>query len=531
MKAYINAKIYTMDIENPDATYLVVEDGKIIETGKNFNESIYASSLLENDIIDLQGGVIVPGFWETHLHIVDGMRSLTELNLRSLNSVKELERAITTYAEKIGEADWVIGHGWDEEKLFEGRFPDRHLLDKLHCEHPVILIRMDGHSLCLNTKAIEYMGINQLTESSEVPFDGSGFSTGMLYENAANEALQKIILGFSEEYIEKLVLKAQELFLQNGITSINDICTTYGRYFDIYRRLQKKGKLKIRITTAPYGMDEESIEDFDARKGDETDFLRIAAPKYFIDGSFGSRTALLMEEYADDPGNHGLQLIQEDLLKDIILHNETLNQPITIHAIGDQAVHIVLDCIEQTRVHNNRDIRNRIEHIQIVQDCDIDRFKALDVTASFQPVFLYEEELTQSRVGRERFSMIYRFKSFIDKGINVVLNSDFPYGGGAMPAKKDQSKYIGFEPLLGIHAACYRQLNPSEGIEPKQALQCYTSNSAFANYREKELGKLKKGYFADFIVLSQDITKGSPDDLLKTEVLSTYINGEQVYKK
>lgn len=531
MKAYINAKIYTMDIENPVESYLVIHEGRIVETGKSIADSMYANQLKEEDITDLAGSVVAPGFWESHLHIVDGIRSLEELNLRSISNLVELAKEIASYTNRIGENDWVIGHGWDEEKHFSGKFPDRQLLDQLHKEHPVVLIRMDGHSLCLNTKAIELLGINHKAESSEIPFDSYGIATGMLYENAANEVVQNIVESFSEEYIEKLVLRAQELFLQNGITSVNDICTLYGRYFDIYRRLQRSGRLKIRITTAPYGMDEESLEEFDARKGDETDRLRIAAPKYFIDGSFGSRTALLMEEYADAPGNYGLQLIEREQLKEIILRNEVLNQPITIHAIGDKAVNIVLDSIDQTRVNNHRDIRNRIEHIQIVQDSDIERFRALDVTASFQPVFLYEEELTKARLGAERFPMIYRFKSFIDKGVNVVLNSDFPYGGGEMPAKKDNSKYIGFEPILGIHAACYKQLNPPESIEPLQALSCYTSNAAFANYREKELGKLKKGYFADFVVLSEDIMKCSPEVLLKTEVLGTFIHGEMVYKK
>lgn len=531
MKAYINAKIYTLDANNTIVGYLIEEGGKIVETGESFEGSEYASIINKENIIDLENAVVTPGFWESHLHIVDGLRSLEELNLRGLSSLKELKKAIVGYASRIKSNDWIIGHGWDEKKLFEGRFPHRQLLDELYKECPVILIRMDGHSLCLNSKGIELMNIDRMTPSSEIPFDEEGKATGMLFENAANDVVRNIVESFSEEYIENLVLKAQDLFLQNGISSVNDICTFYGRYFDIYRKLQKSGKLKMRITTAPYGLDEKSLEEFDLRKGDETDILKIAAPKYFIDGSFGSRTALLMEEYADAVGNFGLQLIEKEQLKNIIMQNETINQPITIHAIGDKAVKIILDSIEETRVNNQRDIRNRIEHIQIIREEDIQRFKELDVTASFQPVFLYEEELTLSRLGRERFSMIYRFKSFIEKGVNVIFNSDFPYGGGDMPSKKDNSKYSGFEPILGIHAACYRQLNATESVEPLQALRCYTVNAAFANYREKELGKLAKGYFADFVVLSKDILKCSPEELLKTEVLKTVVNGEIVYNK
>lgn len=531
MKAYINAKIYTLDTNNTEASYLIEQDGRIAETGKNFEESKYAGLIDKKDIIDLENAIVAPGFWESHLHIVDGLRSLEELNLRGISSIQELEQAIVRYASGIKSNDWIIGHGWDEKKLFGGRFPDRKLLDKLYSNNPVILIRMDGHSLCLNSKGIEMMKIDKMTPNSEIPFDEEGKATGMLYENAANNVIQTILEGFSEEYIENLVLKAQELFLQNGICSVNDICTFYGRYFDIYRKLQKSGKLKVRITTAPFGLDEESLEEFDLRKCDETDSLKISAPKYFIDGSFGSRTALLMDEYADAAGNYGLQLIGKEQLKDIIIQNETINQPITIHAIGDKAVKIILDSIEETRVNNQRDIRNRIEHIQIIQESDIQRFNELDVTASFQPVFLYEEELTLSRLGIERFPMIYRFKSFIEAGVNVIFNSDFPYGGGDMPYKKDNSKYIGFEPILGMHAACYRQLNKPESIEPLQALRCYTANAAFANYREKELGKLEIGCFADFVVLSKDILKCSPEELLQTEVLKTIVNGEIVYNK
>lgn len=531
MKAYINAKIYTLDAQNTIAGYLIEEGGKIVETGSNFEDSEYTSIIEKEKIIDLEGAVVTPGFWESHLHIVDGLRSLEELNLRGINSLLELKMAIAEYASKIKSKDWIIGHGWDEEKIFGGNFPDRQLLDELYKDRPVILIRMDGHSLCLNSKGIALLNIDRMTPSSEVPFDKEGKSTGMLFENAANDVIRNIVEDFSEEYIENLVLKAQQLFLQNGISSVNDICTLYGRYFDIYRKLQKSGKLKMRITTAPYGLDEKSLEEFDIRKGDETDILKISAPKYFIDGSFGSRTALLMEEYTDEAGNNGLQLLEKEQLKDIILQNETINQPITIHAIGDKAVKIILDSIEETRVNNQRDIRNRIEHIQIICAEDIQRFKELDVTASFQPVFLYEEDLTLSRLGRGRFPMIYRFKSFIDKGVNVIFNSDFPYGGGDMPHKKDNSKYVGFEPILGMHAACYRQLNAPESVEPLQALHCYTTNAAFANYREKELGKLIKGYFADFVVLSKDILKCSPKELLRTEVLKTVVNGEIVYKK
>jgi predicted amidohydrolase YtcJ len=134
-------------------------------------------------------------------------------------------------------------------------------------------------------------------------------------------------------------------------------------------------------------------------------------------------------------------------------------------------------------------------------------------------------------LGKERLPRVYRIRSFIEEGVNVILNSDWPYGGEEFPEKPDGTSYIGFEPLLGIHAACCKQMNPSEALTPMQALKCYTVNPAYVNYREKELGKLKKGYLADFAVLSKDITNISAEEIINTEVIATFIKGKKVYEK
>ncbi|MFZ5352232.1 MAG: amidohydrolase [Bacillota bacterium] len=527
MILYKNCKVITLNDKCEAADTIVVENGKIVFAG--LERDCPVEFLAKSEQVDLRGGTVVPGFWESHLHLVDGMRSLLELNLRSCNDYDSFISKFSEYKAGIQPGEYIIGHGWDENRIFSGRFPDRRLLDSICDTHPIILIRMDGHSLCVNTKAVELLELNRLEASTEAPFDADGMPTGMFYENSAIAIVDRLVKELPDSYIERLVLSAQELFVQNGITSINDICTRYGRYFDIYRRLQKLGKLKLRIVTSPYGSELESVEEFDARTGEETDRLKIGPPKYFIDGSFGSRTALLFEDYSDEQGNSGLQLIERDELINIIMDNEMLNKPINIHAIGDKAVSIVLDCIEASRSGNQRDIRSRIEHIQIVKNNDIERFKALDVTASFQPVFLYETELTRSRLGTDRINSVYRFRSFLDRGVNVVFNSDWPYGGGDMPYKPDNSRYIGFEPLLGMHAACCLQMNDCEAVSPMEALSCYTTNAAYVNYMEKELGKITEGCYADFVVLSNDISECDSNEIVNTKVLMTIINGEIVY--
>jgi predicted amidohydrolase YtcJ len=527
MEIYRNCRIITMDEELPNGDYMVVNSGRVVEIGRGIIKPEYEDAKQ----VDLKGGVIVPGFWESHLHIATGMRSLMELNLRDCSDSKQLRERVNAYCSKIALGDWVIGHGWDERKFFGGKFPDRYVLDEFCNSHPMVLVRMDGHSLCVNTAAIEHLGLQGLESSPEAPQGADGKPSGMFFESTASDILASIECLFPDNYIEKVILSAQDLFFKNGITSVNDISIQYGRYLELYRKLGAEGKLKLRITASPNGADEDLVEDFEMNKSNQNERLKIGPPKYFMDGSFGSRTALLWEEYSDDPGNKGLQLIEKEELEAIINSNAAKGSPINIHAIGDRAVSLILDAFDKQKGTKKRGLRSRIEHIQIIKAEDIERFKQNSITASFQPAFLYEVDLTLSRLGQERLPRVYRIKSFIDQGINVVLNSDWPYGGEEFPPKPDGSKYIGFEPILGIHAACCKQMNESESVTPSQALQCFTVNPAYVNYREKELGKLKNGYLADFTVLSRDITEIVAEEIINTEVLATYISGKKVYEK
>ena len=527
MEIYRNCSIITMDSEMPNADYMVVNSGRIVEIGRGMVKPEFE----EAKQVDLKGNVVIPGFWESHLHIASGMRSLMELNLRDCVDSKQLRERVNAYCSKIAPGDWVIGHGWDEKRLFGDRFPDRSVLDELCNSHPMVLVRMDGHSLCVNTAAIEHLGLQGLESSPEAPQGADGKPSGMFFESTASDILASIECLFPDNYIEKVILSAQDLFFKNGITSVNDISIQYGRYLELYRKLGAEGKLKLRITASPNGVDEDLVEDFEMNKNNQNERLKIGAPKYFMDGSFGSRTALLWEEYSDDPGNKGLQLIEKEELEAIIGSNAAKGRPVNIHAIGDRAVGLILDAFDKVKRANKKELRSRIEHIQIIKAEDIERFKRNSITASFQPIFLYEVGLTMSRLGKERLPRVYRIKSFIDQGINVILNSDWPYGGEEFPEKPDGTRYIGFEPIMGIHAACCKQMNDSEAVTPEQALQCFTVNPAFVNYREQELGKLKKGYLADFAVLSGDITKIAAEEIINTEVLVTYISGKKVYEK
>ncbi len=527
MILYKNGNFLTMDAHMPTGNYMVVEDGIIADVGMGDIPEKYCAAVQ----MDLKGRTVIPGFWETHLHIIDGMRSLTELNMRSMSCLQTLKEKLEAYCKRLSADDWVIGHGWDESLLFGGCFPTRQLMDALCQERPFAAIRMDGHSLCLNTCAMKGLDLLKPFDSAEVPAGADGFPAGMFFENAASEIAAKIRRSLSEAYLERLVLEAQSLFVENGICSVNDICTAEPRILDLYRRLEREGKLRIRVTAAADGLNNESVLYFNKHRGSESEHLRIGFPKLFMDGSFGSRTALLYDEYSDDHGNIGLRLLEESKLDDVLKRHNSNEIPVTVHAIGDLAVSSVLDSMERIKDQIGHLVRNRIEHMQIIRESDIGRFKALAATASFQPVFLYEEEMTLARLGESRLNQTYRFRSMVESGANVVFNSDWPYGGGSFPAKKDGTPYIGFEPILGIHAAASHHHNMKERLTVMEALKCYTINSAYANNSEVFLGRLKQGYKADFIVLSEDMSVLTGEQVKDVDVVMTVVNGELLYMR
>jgi predicted amidohydrolase YtcJ len=232
MEIYRNCRIITMDEELPNGDYMVVNSGRVVEIGRGIIKPEYEDAKQ----VDLKGGVIVPGFWESHLHIATGMRSLMELNLRDCSDSKQLRERVNAYCSKIAPGDWVIGHGWDERKFFGGKFPDRYVLDEFCNSHPMVLVRMDGHSLCVNTAAIEHLGLQGLESSPEAPQGADGKPSGMFFESTASDILASIECLFPDNYIEKVILSAQDLFFKNGITSVNDISIQYGRYLELYRK-------------------------------------------------------------------------------------------------------------------------------------------------------------------------------------------------------------------------------------------------------------------------------------------------------
>ncbi|EYE89413.1 hypothetical protein Q428_02835 [Fervidicella metallireducens AeB] len=527
--ALINGKVFSMNSKDETYEAVGISEGKIKLTGTTID---VLNNMTNPEVIDLNGKIVLPGFFESHIHFLDFARTLIDLDLKNIKNREEFEDVLSAYSKGLPKDEWILGFGWNEAYLFDGIMPSRELLDGIVQNKPVCLIKQDGHAVILNSCALNILKLDKFKNTfsdEKAPRDSDENYTGLFYEDLVFKILGMITEKLSDVYFKTALKRADYQLISNGITMINDIMTQYPVIYNIYRTMHQKGELNVRIKAGALGGSKE-YDEFMNLKGDE--FLSVGPVKYFMDGSFGSRTALLFEDYEDDIGNKGMQNITDDKLYEIIEDSLKNNIQIAIHAIGDKAVNKVLNVYEDVfSKYPNKEVRNRIEHIQIIKEEDIDRFKKLGIVASYQPVFNLESTLTINRIGMRRIKDSYRFRTFIEKDIPVIFNSDCPYGSEYL-RKKDGTYFKGFEPMIGLHCAANElNLNRREVVPINEAVRCFTFWPAFANHLEDKLGTVEIGKLADLVVLDRDIFEIDKCELKDTNVEMTIINGKIVYKK
>lgn len=525
-----NGHVLTLDPDRPRAEAVAVSGKRISAVGSD--AEIAAMKTARTREVDMAGGTLVPGFIDSHLHLIEGGRTLIELRLRDCNSPAELEQRLRDVAANKEPGEWVIGHGWDDEVLTPGQKPHRTTLDAIVPNHPVVLVRRDGHSVWLNSAAIKTLNVAHLAPiaAEEIPRDGDGMPSGMFYERSCVQVLIKLHNKLPRAYLKRAVCEAMARFARAGLTMVHDVATSYPQDCLLYHRLRRADDLSLRIVSSPYGTIRLSTTSFALLRMLDNPMLRVGPAKYFLDGSFGSSTALLNEPYADDSQgtNIGLQTLSDAQLERVFNLSLRRRRTVVIHAIGDRALELAVAAVERARArYGARDVRNRLEHVQIVDPALIPRFQAAGLVASFQPNFFYEKEMTLQRLGRARMKQCYLIRDFWDAGVPVILSSDWPFGGGIFPLRPDGTRYEACEPLLGIHAAVERLgFDPTQALTAEEALAAYTRNAAWAHYREGELGTITPGKLADFALLSQDITAIPTAAILETEVRMTIVGGE-----
>lgn len=527
-KIFVNGHILTMDESHPEAEALAIGQGKILAVG---NSKTIKKSYPGADAIDLAGKTVMPGIIESHGHLLSLGQSFLELNLEGIATPEEAAEKVRQRALQTPAGAWITGWGWDEG-AWAKNYPTDRVLSEAAPKNPVYLRGLHGFASWVNAKAMEVAGI---TSSTPNPPNGEILKeakthrpTGIL-TNKAQSAVEKHIPPPAPGQIEKALELAQEECLKNGLTTVHEANTT-SEMLAAFRRLIKKDKLKIRIYAMLDGTDQNLIEPF-LGKGPEIDpnrMLTIRCIKIFVDGALGSRGAAFLEPYSDAPGVRGVVVTPEDALYPLTVRALKSNFQVAVHAIGDLANRLTLNAFKRAleAVPAAKDHRLRVEHAQVVALEDISKFAPLGIVLSMQPPHATSDMAwAETRVGPGRIKGAYAWRSFLETGIHLTLNSDFP--GETL------------NPFSGMYAAETRQTSdgkpaggwyPEQCLTRKEVLRAYTIEAAYSGFEENIKGKIQPGMLADFIVLSDDISTLPPAKLLSLRVLQTYLGGKLVYK-
>jgi predicted amidohydrolase YtcJ len=531
--ALVNANVLTMDPARPRASAVVVAGGRITAL-----DEVPAGTA---HVVDLRGATVLPGFHDAHNHMTGFGMSLGEVDLRSdaAGTLDELYAAIARRAETTAPGEWVVGSGYDQNKL--GGHPHRDALDRAAPGRRVWLRHTSGHMCVVNGVVLADLGVD--AAATEIPggrvaTEDGGRPTGLL-EERAQLLVGSLVYPYPLAELADAIARAAAEYLKEGVTS----CTEAGigggwvahspAELAAYQLARDQGRLGVRVELMTAG---EVLHPLGAHAGDDRplgldlgitsgfgdEWLRLGATKIFADGSLVGRTAAMNDPYAGSDQAGYLQADAADLQALIIAAHRSGWQVAT-HAIGDRAIDVVLDAYEQAlERYPRRDPRHRIEHFAVVGPKQLARAAALGVIAVPQGRFASElGDGMLAAVGRDRHAWLYRLRSLLEAGMVLPGSSDRPVVAGA--------------PLLGIHDMVNRQtssgapFNPDEAITARQALRAWTWGSAYASRQEHVKGSIAPGMLADLVVLSEDPTAVAPERIAGLEVLATIVGGEIRY--
>ena len=524
----VTGTIYTADPARPRAEAFAIGGDRIIAVGTRAEVTAVAGPATRT--LDERDGAIVPGLHDAHGHFLGLGESLAVLDLRDTETEQVITAKVAAAVKAAEAGRWVIGRGWDQNDWPSRRWPTRAILDAVSGRTPVVLERIDGHASWANSEALARAGITATTPDppgGRLLRDASGVPTGVFIDNA-QQLVTRHVPPPSPAEIESQILAADRETRRLGLTMVHDAGAS-STTIEAYRRLSASGRLATRL----YVMIDSSAattKEWFARGPllDPAHRLTVRAVKLYADGALGSRGALLLENYADEPGTAGLRVTSPERMAEVATAAVAAGfQPCT-HAIGDRANREVLDLYERldSTVAATRELRPRIEHAQILDDADIPRFGRLGVIASMQPTHCTSDmPWVPARIGPARTAEgAYVWQKLLGSGAHLASGSDFPVESA--------------NPLLGFYAAITRQDttgNPAEGwaagqrLSRDEALRSFTTEAAYAAHAERDLGRIAVGMLADFVVISRDIMTVSPADVPGAEVRRTFIAGRQVY--
>jgi predicted amidohydrolase YtcJ len=521
-----------MDEAHPWAEAVAVAGGKILHVGKS--SEIQKFKVPGTRVVDLDGKMVLPGFQDSHVHLISGGVELGQCNLNGLETREKVFARIRQYAAEHPEKKWIVGGGWDLP-LFPDANPAKEDLDRLVPDRPAYLTAADGHSAWVNSRALELAGVTARTpdpENGRIERNaGTGTPSGTL-----REAAQRLVSGLIPETTSEECLAGLQagLALANrfGITSIIE-ASADEKLLDAYAEFDRRGSLTARVLASIYVDPEKGTAQIQElilkREKYRGRLLRAGDAKIFVDGVIESHTAALLEPYLDRPGDSGTPNLSAEALNLLAVGLDEAGFQIHVHAIGDRAVRMSLDAFEAAlKANGAHDARHHIAHLELISPADVPRFKELNVVANFQPLWAYPDlyitQLTEPILGPERSGRLYPIGSLARTGAVVVGGSDWSVSS--------------LNPLDAIQVAVTRRgpdessgpaWLPDELVDLPTILAAYTINGAFLSHQEELTGSIEPGKSADLIVLDRNLFEIPRSEIHNVKVVLTVLEGKEVY--
>ena len=513
-------KVYLVDESFGTCEAIAVKDRRIVAAG---SDREVLTKYRSGNIRELQGAFIYPGWIDAHCHFFGYGMNLSTVDVSGTSSVEEIIGQLKEYQQQYP-GGWITGRGWDQNDWEVKEFPDRQMLDDHFPETPVLLRRIDGHAAWVNSRALELAGITASTkvEGGTIMLAG-GEPSGILIDNAISKVSSMVPKSTREEMTGALA-RAQENCFRVGLTSVQDAGLDK-EVVQLIDSLYRKGGLKIRMNTW-LSPTEENFTHFVEKGPYQSEHLSINTIKLFADGALGSRGALMIESYTDDPGNRGLRVNPLAKLEEHCRRAYEHNFTVATHCIGDAANREMLN-LYAAILGGKNDRRWRIEHSQIIHPDDFHLFGEFSIIPSIQTTHATSDMYWAiKRVGPERIKGGYAYAQLLEENGWLPNGSDFPvehinplYGFYAAVARKDQSGY----PEGGFQ--------PENALSREEALRAMTIWAARAAREEHMKGSIEPGKLADLVVTEKDLMTAPEEELFGIEVVATYSGGELVYEK
>jgi hypothetical protein len=523
--AVVNARIWTGNPKRPWADAIAVRGDTIAAVGSS--AEIRKMTGADAKVIDAHGQMMVPGFIDSHVHIISAGRGLSSVKLRDASTPGEFIARIKAHAKTLPKGAWITDGDWDHT-LWGGELPTRQWIDSVTPDNPVWVSRLDGHMGLANSLALATAKVTKSTPEVNgglIVRDKSGEPTGLLKDNAQG-LIDDVVPDPPAEVADRAFDAAMHYLAERGVTSAHNMGSWYD--LSIFERAHKAGRMITRMYAAVPLATWEKLRDTVAARGHGDEWVRIGGLKGFVDGSLGSHTAAMLRPFDDAPKDSGLLVTSPESLYARTSGADKAGLHVMVHAIGDRAIRIQLDNYARVEKENGpKDRRFRIEHAQHIAPEDVARFGTLGIIASMQPYHEMDDgRWAEPIIGHERSKTTYAFKSVLDAGARLAFGSDWSV---APPT-----------PLEGIYGAVTRETLdgkhpggwiPEQKITVEDALRAYTSGSAYASFEDSIKGTLEPNKLADFVLIDRDLTKIPPAEIRNAHIMATVVGGRVVYER